>query len=321
MNNNLNEIKELINKKQYLNAQRKSLDLLKKLISVGNKEQTINCYLLLAESYSKDIKNIKAMEELNKALEKFPFEPEILEAIYDISSKLKRKNDSEIVLKELLMIQPENISYILSLVKIYLSNENYIEASRVLNILISQGNYSLTVNSLASFCYEKLNLYSEQLKQIKILQEMNPENYEMYFKEVEVLITMGEYNESADLLISLLDTYQEVKDIDKIWIEKIIYFSKFLYDLGLKDELLKRLSLIDFNKIDIKTKNMIIEKLKSSKLDIFFSLQNLSDYTSEELIETTIYNSDYFENNSKKLKIKTSDLDVESYTKFLCQIF
>jgi tetratricopeptide (TPR) repeat protein len=317
MNPKINEIKELINKKQYLNAQKKATDLLKIL---DDKDEIISCYILLAESYSRDIKNIKALEELNKALSKFPYEKEILEGLYDLSIKLKRVNESEQILKDLLMTEPENISYILRLVRIYMSKENYTDALMELNILLSQGNYSPTINGLASFCYEKLNLYTEQLKQIKILQQMNSENFELYFKEAEISINMAEYDDGINILLNTFDTYQELKGVDKIWIEKLCYFTKFFCDFGLKGELIKRLSFIDFKKLDLKLKNELIKVLKENKLDIYFTSDNIKNYTGEEFLEHSIYYSNYFSKESKSLAKKNNISHLEPYIKFLANI-
>lgn len=317
MNPKIKEIKDLINKKQYLNAQKKATELIKVLSS---KEDIISCYLLLAEAYSKDVKNLKALEELNKASEKYPYEKEILEALYDLSIKLKRNNEVESILRDLMSIEPENISYILRLVKIYMSKESYSEAIRELNILLSQGNYSPTINSLAAFCFEKLDLYTEQLKQIKILQQMNSENFELYFNEAQVLINMADYDNGINLLLNTLDTYHESKSVDKLWVGKIIKFTNFLCSFGLRLELIKRLALIDIKKIDLKLKTELLKILKENKLDIHFTSENLKSYSGEEFLEECQYNSDFFEKETKSLAKKNNISHLEKHIKFIANI-
>ena len=317
MNPKVSEIKELINKRQYLNAQKKATDLLKILTE---EKDIINCCLTLAEAYSKDIKNLKAIEELNKVLVVFPYNPQILEALYDLFFKLKRFNEAEQVLKDLLMSEPENISYIIRLVKSHISQENYIEALKELSILIAQGNYSPTINGLTAFCFEKLNLYSEQLKQIKIMQEMNPNNYEMYFKEAEILINMGDYEEGISNLNTCFDTYQEINGIDKNWIEKVINFTDFFCNFGLKANLIEKLSFIDYKKLDLKLKTSLLNTLKNHKMDIYFTGENIKNYTDSEIIEHSNYYSDYFKQDNKSLAKKYDISKFDNYIKFLINL-
>lgn len=319
MNPRLEQIKELITKRQYLSAQKKSTELLKLLT---DKDDLINCYLLLAESYARDIKNIKALEELNKAMIRFPYQKEILDAVYDLMVKLKRNNEAEQVLKDLLMSEPENLSYVIRLVRLYISKENYKGAFRELTILLSQGNYSPTINSLAAFCLEKMGMYSEQLKHVKLLQQMNPENYEMYFKEAEVLINLGEYDEAVNILNSCFETYQEVKGIDNKWVEKIIHFTKFLCDFGIKADLVKKLSLINFKTLNPNLKNNLLKTLKENKVDFYFINESIKEYKSNEIVENAIYYSDYFTGVDYKLLLEKIGLSgLENYLKFVLSLY
>ncbi len=172
------EIESLIKRRQYLIAEKNAKVLLKKL-NPKNKEQYeiyIKLTILISESLEKSIKNLNALEELEKVYILFPWEDRILCQIYSLCLKLKRLARAESSLKELIILKPDDISFRIELSKFYVNKKENILAIIEVKKILALGIFDLGIYKYLISLLKESNQYIELLKNIKLLQKLDPEN-------------------------------------------------------------------------------------------------------------------------------------------------
>lgn len=295
----IQEIETLIKRKSFTLAQKKATDYLKNLsINLGNKDFIIAFYLLLAEAYSKDIKNLKALEELEKINKTFPYEVKILTQIYDLALKLKRTTRVELALKELIEADLYNNEYLFKIVDFYILQEKYIEALGYLNLLATNLDDNIQVYTFFAFCYGKLGLITEQLETIRKLQQLEPNKITLFFEEVDLLFNQGSYLEAFELLNDLIEYYLENNKIDDLILTYLIYFSNYYFLLGYKSFFIRHIIRIlaskEFNTLNKALKEKLLEILEEKQLTplVGFLSKNteaMKNYDTITIIENISY--------------------------------
>jgi tetratricopeptide (TPR) repeat protein len=153
----INEIKGLIQRKQYIVAEKKARELLKQIDPKNNYDQQnfVSVVLLLSESLTKNIKNILAIEELEKARKFFPEDERLLEEIFLLSLKMKRLPKAEEFLKEIVALNPAKLENRFRLISFYTDKDDYFNAGLEIRNLAVFGVDNVNINQMLLFCLKK----------------------------------------------------------------------------------------------------------------------------------------------------------------------
>jgi hypothetical protein len=235
----LAEIDNLIKRKQFIVAEQKGRDLLKVLKpSVADEyDYWVRNIMLVADSLTKNVKNLKALEDLEKAHEQYPFEKRFLTEILELSIKLKRLPRAEAILKSLINISPDDLQLRLKLVNFYLERDDNSNAIQELNNIISYEIYDLSIHRLLAICLGKEGLLAEQLNQVKFLQKLQPESAQMIVEEANILIKMGQAVQAFELIDNLLNYKLENGQVDKEFVGCLSGFANLFMAYGYRDVL------------------------------------------------------------------------------------
>src|SRR5437868_5701450 len=153
----LTDLDSLIKRKQFIVAEQRGRDLLKVLkpnVS-DDYEYWVKATLLVADSLTKNVKNLKALEDLEKAYEQYPFEKRFLSEILELSIKLKRLPRAEAIFKILINISPDDLQLRLKLVNFYLDKDDNLSAIQELKNIIHFEIYDFAIHNLLAMCLGK----------------------------------------------------------------------------------------------------------------------------------------------------------------------
>lgn len=272
----LTDIENLIKRKQFIVAEQRARDLLKVLKPniTDDYEYWVRTNLLVAESLTKNVKNLKALEDLEKAYDQFPFEKKFLDEILELSIKLKRLPRAEAIFKILINISPDDLQLRLKLVNFYLDKDDNFNAIQELNNIISFEIYDVTIHRLLAICLGKEGLLAEQLNQVKFLQKLQPESSLMLIEEANILIKLGQQTQAFELIENLLNYKLEANEVDKEFISCMSEFRNLFFAQGYKDvlaEIFIKTLLTGFPKAPNDIKISLEKFAKELKWDLIFN--------------------------------------------------
>lgn len=318
--NKLHEIEALIKRKQFIVAEQKSKDIIKNLDTSKYYDYYIQACLYLSDSLVKNIKNLKALEELEKVLESFPYEEKIILCVYELSFKLKRFARAESALKTIVNINPEDIESRFKLISLYINKPDYPEAIKELNILLAMNLQSIDIYKMLALCYEKSEMYNQAIDIIKNIQKIS-DNVEFFIYEARLLIKNKDFSKAYSLIISIINYKLDSEKFDESIITIINSFIDTFICLGYRDEIINILFEIGskYQKtITLQAKIKIEKLLKDLNLELvnhyifkYNNPANSSAIDKKYLIDNfslLIQNEDRLENNSLTDFLKKKDL-------------
>lgn len=318
--NKLQEIEALIKRKQFIVAEQKSKDIIKNLDTSKYYEYYIQACLYLSDALVKNIKNLKALEELEKVLETYPYEEKILLFVYELSFKLKRFARAESALKTIVNTNPEDIESRFKLISLYIDKADYLEAIRELNILLEMNLQSIDIYKMLAVCYEKSEMYIQSIEAIKNIQKIS-DDVEFFIYEVQLLIKNKELSKAYSLIMSIINYKLDSERFDESIITIINFFINIFISLSYRDEFVALLFEIGakYQKtITLQAKIKIEKLLKDLNLELvnhyIFKYNNPANFSAmdnKHLIDNLallIQNEDKLENNSLSDFIKKNDL-------------
>ncbi|MBC7473775.1 MAG: hypothetical protein H7263_05745 [Candidatus Sericytochromatia bacterium] len=288
-------IEHFIKKRQYLIAEKNAKILLKKL-NPKNKEQYeiyVKLILLISESLEKSIKNLNALEELEKAYILFPWEDRILYQIYSLCSKLKRSSRVESSLKELISLRTDDISFRIELAKFYVNKKENILAIMEVKKILDLGIYDLSIYRYLISLLKESNQYIELLKNIKLLQNLDPENASLIIEESGCLVSLGDPEQALELINGLLDYKSESNLIDFEYINAMITFFDVYIKFDYRERLIKfyiKILIKDYNTFNKEVKSMIDNLTNNLKLELLFNLVLKKPYFDIKKLNISEYN-------------------------------
>jgi tetratricopeptide (TPR) repeat protein len=272
----LNEIKELINKKQFIVAEKKARTLITTLNinSEFNYMAYINATVFLVESLSRNARNLIAVEILEKAILDFPYEAKFLENLLDLYIKLKRVPKVEQVLKTLVNVKPSDTGLRLKLVNIFIEKNEIMNAIIEIKKIISLGSFDIKIISLLVSLLGKEKLFTEQLKMVKLMQEIEPANSSFQIEEARILIALNKQNEAFDLVDGLINFKIENHLYDTQLPEIFSEFKELYIKTGNQELLYETFSLVllnNFQNFNKEVKMKFVKFATEMNLDILFN--------------------------------------------------
>ncbi len=306
------EIESLIKRKQFIVVEQKARDIIKNLKVTDDESYNfyIKAYLLLADSLVKNIKNLKALEELERVLEIYPYEEKILLEIFELSIKLKRLPKAEASLKSIINISPENIEVRFKLINLFIEKLDYFEAIKELNILLAMNIKSLDIYRMLAGCYERMEMYNQAINYILKMQEMNDE-FSNFVQEIKTLIKNSDYSNAYSKLKNIIDLKLNEDDFNESIIDFIINFKDLYISFGYRNELIENILDILNNyqaKLSTPYKAKIEKLLKELDLEIISNyflkrnlIANFDNFDEKSVIENIIL----FEQYENKMDYKS----------------
>jgi hypothetical protein len=270
------DLDNLVKRKQFIVAEQRGRDLLKVLKpeNPADYEYWVQTTILVADSLIKNVKNLKALEDLEKAHDLFPFEHRFLAQILELSIKLKRMPRAEAILKSLINISPDDLQLRLKMVNFYLDKDDNLSAIQELNNIISFEIYDVGIHRLLAICLGKEGLLVEQLNQVKFLQKLQPESALMVIEEANILIKLGQPVKAFELIDNLLNYKLDENQIDKEFVTSLANFSNLYIAYGFKDllaELFIKTMVTNFQKVPNDIKISLEKFSKDMKWDLIFN--------------------------------------------------
>lgn len=307
MKKELSEIEGLINKKQFAVALRNARTQIKSLNAKNEEhfDSYIKLILYVADALEKNIKNLDALEELEKAHNLFPWEERILFRIYSLCIKLKRFPRAESALKDLVFLKPENIYFRIELARFFVNKKENSRAILELKKIIKLGVFNSYIYRHLIPLLQEEKLFFEMLENIRVLQKLEPENTLLIIEEARCLINMGELTKGLDLINKLLDYKLEVNLIDGEFVSSLAEFSDLYIKIDKKETLLEFYIQIlgkGYEKFDKNVKLEIDNLTRKLKLEIFFNFVLNNNFFPLKSINYTEYN--FVENITLLVKAK-----------------
>jgi tetratricopeptide (TPR) repeat protein len=235
----LNEIISLNERKQFMVAEKKARGLLT-VLKPENQfkyKAMVDVSLQLAESLSRNAKNVDAINVLEKLHLQFPFESKILSILFNLYMKLKKLNDAERVVKRWVELEPDEPEGRIKLLRIYLNKHENIQAIIELKKIIGLGIVEPWLYKLLLALFDQEKIYSEKLKQVKLLREIKPDDTLLLVEEIRTLFAMKQYHGAFDLLDSYIDFKFENKQLDLELIGLLTDYGSFYLKLGHRESL------------------------------------------------------------------------------------
>lgn len=305
----LNELKQLMDKKQYQIVEKKSYELFKQL-ELQKFEQYnfyIDSLIIYSEALSKNVKNLKALEELENVLKLFPYDEKILLKVYDLCLKMKRNQRAEEILNSIIIIFPEKINYRMELINIYLEKNDFISVMFHLNTIFSLDLNNEDLNRLFLFCLKNEKLFYLQLSILSKSTFLNPENISLISNEVDVYIELNKTDYAIEILNKLFEYLlgeNKTEEMFLLILQKYIdlYRKNAQFDY-LVDIIIKFLVNDSFKISSDKFKNEVFSFIKSNNLDFIFNFlcRNSISHPYKEQDKKIIFENIIFLINKKEL--------------------
>ncbi len=315
----LNEFSELIKRKQFMIVQKKVFEffkILKPFESNDDYEAYIIASLLMAEAFSKDVKNLKALEELEKISKIFPFETRILNKMFDISVKLKRFAQAETILKSCVSSEPDNNDFKVQLVHFYLEHSQIQKAIGMLLFLIDSGAYDPSLYWMIADNFGKTSNHFHKLNQIKLLQQLKPSNPYLLMEEASVMTSIGHAKKGFDIISDLINYSFETNMVTPEIYSCIMSFSELFIALGYRDLLaeyfIRALLQTEYTKLPLDIKQQLEKYAKENEFMFIFNfivkpqvIMKYENVPENSILENIIYivqNKKYFDEKKHSFK-------------------
>jgi hypothetical protein len=246
----LEEVNQLINKRQIPVALKKIQPLLQKLENPSKEqyELYVEVVLTLGNIHVKLFKNIEAINELKKAHEKFPCEKRFISEILSLAKKIKREDLISEFTEYVEILDKDNIYG--NTVQVYdelKAKKDLTNAVFQLKKLINTGSHEENLYRKISSDLKDLNLVYESLEYEKDLQSMFEVSELEIFNQIDRLYSLKNFKEAYKLLQGALLYFhksgtneEQIKKYVDAYYNLIILFDSDLFSrLGYEPEAYK----------------------------------------------------------------------------------